>query len=177
MDLIKNENKKIISINDINSKNITILEKLELASVIKCLPKQWKEEVYTQNNFLSFNCQRKRDIEKKMKSKTVYKNIIQKIIVAPSSESFFKNNFDIENKDFSQIYSIPFNATIYTKLRAFQFKINHNILYTNEKLHRIKISESPLCTFCNNETETLEHLFVDCDVVANVWQEVLEKLL
>ena len=177
MDLIKNENKKIISINDINSKNITILEKLELASVIKCLPRQWKEEVYTQNNFLSFNCQRKRDIEKKMKSKTVYKNIIQKIIVAPSSESFFKNNFDIENKDFAQIYSIPFNATIYTKLRAFQFKINHNILYTNEKLHRIKISESPLCTFCNNETETLEHLFVDCDVVANVWQEVLENLL
>ena len=81
---------KIISINDINSKNITILEKFELASVIKCLPKQWKEEVYTQNDFLSFNCQRKRDIEKKMKSKTVYKNVIQKIIVAPSSEPFSK---------------------------------------------------------------------------------------
>merc|ERR1711862_893224 len=88
-----------------------------------------------------------------------------------------KQQLDIESEYFEQIYSIPFNATICTKLRAFQFKINHNILYTNEKLHRIKISESPLCTFCNNETETLEHLFVDCDVVANVWQEVLENLL
>ena len=71
MDLI--ENQRILSINDINSRNITILEKFELASVIKCLPKQWKEEIYTQDNFLSFNCQLKRDIEIKMKSKAVYK--------------------------------------------------------------------------------------------------------
>ena len=37
MDLI--ENRKIISIADMNSKNIPILEKLELASVVKCIPK------------------------------------------------------------------------------------------------------------------------------------------
>ena len=80
----------MISINDINSKNITILEKFELASVAKRLPKQWKEEVYIENEFLSSNCQRKRDIEIKMKSKTVYKNIIQKIIVAPASDFFSK---------------------------------------------------------------------------------------
>ena len=112
-----------------------------------------------------------------MKSKTVYKNIIQKITVSPTSENFFKENFNVTNDDFEQIYSIPFNTTIYTKLRAFQFKINHNILYTNEKLHKIKLSDSPLCTFCNNETETLEHLFADCNEVASVWQEVIEYLL
>ena len=46
MDLI--ENQKIISMNDINSKNYTFLEKLELSSVIKCIPKQWKEHTYNQ---------------------------------------------------------------------------------------------------------------------------------
>ena len=65
--------------------------------------------------FLSFNCQLKRDIEIKMKSKGVYKNIIKKITIPPSSENFFKSNFDIAN-DFEQIYCTPFNATIYTKL-------------------------------------------------------------
>ena len=73
MDII--ENRKIFSINDINAKTFSILEKFDLVSVVKCLPKQWKENTYTQDtfNFLSFNCQLKRDIEIKMKSKGVYK--------------------------------------------------------------------------------------------------------
>ena len=127
--------------------------------------------------FLSFNCQLKRDIETKMKSKDVYKNIIKKITTPPSSEIFFKSDFDIENENFNQKNCIPFNATIYTKLRSFQFKINHNFLYTNEKLHKVKISDTPLCTFCNSEIETLVHLFVECNKETNVWQEVIDKLL
>ena len=69
------------------------------------------------------------------------------------------------------------HATIYTKLRAFQFKINHNTLYTNEKLHKVKLAKSPLFTFCNNEIETLEHLFVECDDVKNICQKVITNLL
>ena len=112
-----------------------------------------------------------------MKSKAVYKYIVQKIIATPSSENFFKSNLNTNSEDFEQIYSIPFNTTIYTKLRAFQFKINHNILYTNEKLHKVKLSDSPLCTFCNTETETLEHLLVDCDKVVSIWRDIIENLL
>ena len=67
------------------------------------------------------------------------------------------------------MYSIPFKATIYTKLSAFQLKINHNILHTNEKLHKIKISDSPLCSLCNDEIKTLTHLFVDCCKVQIIW--------
>ena len=128
MDLTKNQ--KTLSINDINSRNIKMLENFELASMVKCLPKQWEEEIYTQVYFLSFNCQLKRDKEIEIKSKYVYKNIIKEITTPPLSEKLFQNNFDITN-DFGQIYWIPFNATIYTKLRSFQFKINRNILYTN----------------------------------------------
>ena len=57
------------------------------------------------------------------------------MIIHQLSENFFKSNFDIVNGNFEQIYCIPFNVTIYTKLSAFQFKINNNILCTNEKLH------------------------------------------
>ena len=44
-------------------------------------------------------------------------------------------------------------------------------------MHKVKLAESPLCTFCNNETETLEHLFVECSDVMNIWQEVITNLL
>ena len=147
---------------------------------IKCIPKQWKEHTYNQEqiDFLSFNVGRKSEIEKEMNSRAVYKQIIQKIIVSPaSSENFFKQQLDIESEYFEQIYCIPFNATIYTKLRSFQFKINHNILYTNEKLYKVKISDTSLCTFCKNEIETLAHLFAECNKVTKIWKEVTEKLL
>ncbi len=50
-------------------------------------------------------------------------------------------------------------------------------MYTNEKLHRIKIVESPVCSLCNEEIETLTHLFVDCCKVKHIWENVIEHLL
>ena len=47
--------------------------------------------------------------------------------------------------------------------------MNHNIYYTNEKLHRVAIRESPNCSFCDQHTETLEHLFIACPKVAPLW--------
>jgi hypothetical protein len=167
---------KIMSINDINTQSITMLEKFELTSVRNCLPKRWKELSYSLHDIESFKKQQQVDINK-LKTKTVYKKMVQNIIIPPSSEHFFKENFDVLNEEFERIYSIPFKATIYTKLRAFQFKINHNILYTNEKLHKIKISESPLCSLCNDEIETLTHIFVDCCKVQVIWEKVIEHLL
>ena len=85
-----------------------------------------------------------------------------------------------------KIYSIPFIATIESKLRAFQFKINHNIFYTNEKLHKMNyknVSEDgtvtpilPKCTFCEMDIETLEHLFISCQYVNELWVK-LENIL
>ena len=60
---------------------------------------------------------------------------------------------------------IPFNSTIDMRTRAFQLKILHRILFTNSALFKMKISTTPLCTFCGLESETLEHLFLDCEYV------------
>ena len=76
-----------------------------------------------------------------------------------------------------EYYGIPFNTTIYTKLRSFQFKVIHNILYTNEKLHKIGYSDTALCTFCKKETETLLHLFVQCESISPLWKKITDNLL
>ena len=62
--------------------------------------------------------------------------------------------------------------TIDSKTRAFQFKINHNIYYTNKKLYQIEYKESPKCSFCNEHDETLKHLFVDCSFVKPLWNSL-----
>ena len=51
----------------------------------------------------------------------------------------------------------------------FQFRILHNILPTNSLLYKLGIVTSPLCSFCKDEAETVEHLFVDCDIAKQFW--------
>ena len=50
----------------------------------------------------------------------------------------------------------------------FQFKINHHILYTRDKLLRAKIIENDECQLCG-VSQTLEHLFVECRHVQSFW--------
>jgi len=45
-------------------------------------------------------------------------------------------------------------------VKAFQYKILNSILYTNKKLLKIGYSEHDKCTFCDNESETLDLLFL-----------------
>ena len=73
--------------------------------------------------------------------------------------------------DFS--YLLPFsnnsrNITS-TKLRWFQYRINHNILTTNKTAFKMKILHDPMCTFCNSDEETIRHLFWECPIVQNLY--------
>ena len=105
-------------------------------------------------------------------SKTIYRKLNNKIIERPVSEQKFQLEYHINQEDFENIYKLPFLVTIDSKTRAFQFKINHNIYYTNKKLYQIKYKESPKCSFCKEHDETLKHLFIDCTFVKPLWNSL-----
>ena len=50
----------------------------------------------------------------------------------------------------------------------FQFKINHLILYTRDKLVKAKAIDSDSCHVCKLK-QTVEHLFVECQHVHSFW--------
>lgn len=52
-----------------------------------------------------------------------------------------------------------------------------NIVFTNELLFRLKMIESPLCTFCKQEIESIEHLFFYCNVTKSFWEVFCSILL
>ena len=170
------EEEQLLSLKMVNKKNINSLQKFQLKSTIKCIPDKWKSQAFNKKVVENFNTAQNTRI-KNITTKIEYKQLIEKIGVAPNSELYFKNKLNIEHSEMREYYSIPFQATIYTKLRSFQFKINHNILYTKEKLHKIGIKSSPLCGFCNQHTETLFHLFVECGKIQNLWEKVKENLI
>ena len=52
--------------------------------------------------------------------------------------------------------------TINTKLHVFQCKVLNNALYLNKHLYIFKLSDTKLCSFCNQKDETIIHLFANC---------------
>ena len=52
----------------------------------------------------------------------------------------------------------------------FQFKTNHNIVYTKDKLMKAKMSTRNKCYLCKLSTHTLQHILVDCCFVQSCWR-------
>ena len=71
------------------------------------------------------------------------------------------------------LYIIPYQCTLDTKLREFQFKILHRILTTNYSLYKMSLAPSPVCSFCDHNDESLRHLFVHCSFVSTFWDQIL----
>ena len=74
--------------------------------------------------------------------------------------------------DWETVYSLFFKITLDKKLREFQYKILHRICYTNVMLFKFGLSKTPLCYFCNEELETLEHFLFHCEKVNTFWNEI-----
>ena len=58
------------------------------------------------------------------------------------------------------------------KLRWFEMKILHRILPTQKLLHSMRLAESPHCNHCENEIETITHLFWECPYVRSFWNNL-----
>lgn len=97
-------------------------------------------------------------------SKAMY-NILNNNTSMPTSQAKWleKPSVTFNKEEWKQIYSLPFNITKDSKLQWFQIRILHRILGTNDLLYKIKYKDSPLCTFCKTENETIEHLFWGCN--------------
>ena len=83
-------------------------------------------------------------------SSKLYWKLIEIIQVYPSARhkfsTLFQNSGDL---DWEVIYQIPHVVTIDTKTSIFQYKLLNRIIYTNKSLYKMKMIDSPLCTFCN----------------------------
>ena len=74
------------------------------------------------------------------------------------------SEFNFYRKYYNAIYNLPFSITKETKLSIFQYKIIQNILLHGSLLHKMKITDLPLCKH-GSAVETLPHIFVSCDVI------------
>ena len=62
------------------------------------------------------------------------------------------------------------------KYRSFQYRLLHRALVLNTHLKKWNITVDDTCTFCQLETETVEHLFFECKYVKDLWGSALEYI-
>ena len=107
--------------------------------------------------------------------KEAYKLIVKKISSTPanSQTKWITDCGNCANSiKWDKSYNLPFYCTRETKLQTFQFKLLHRRIATNNYLYKIGISLTDSCTFCEQTTETLIHLFWECEFVQKFWQDI-----
>ena len=52
-------------------------------------------------------------------------------------------------------------------------RILNRYLTTNSFLYKIGLANSPLCTFCKQESESLEHLLITCSCTKSFWSDFI----
>ena len=107
-------------------------------------------------------------------SKMIYTILLHEKVEKPTSQQKIENKLNIAI-EWPQAYTIARQTTLDSYGRYFHFKCTHNILYLNERLHKIGFSQSPLCSYCKTTNETMLHLFYECEKVKQVWIEIQNK--
>ena len=160
----------------------TSLRFLTWYGLINSIPKDWRIQVregqLVQENaecityiFIDKNL----ETLKSVTSGKIYNSLIKDRISKPTSQKYFERKFNETEIDWSQIYFLPRKVSVETRARAFQFKVLHNILYLNQRLHKIGLAESPLCNLCGISEETITHLFLTCPITTDLWQTIQRK--
>ena len=65
----------------------------------------------------------------------------------PTSQTYFENVFEGYIFEWDKIYILPRIVTTDSRIRIFQYKILHNVLYLNKKLFQFNKINSPECSF------------------------------
>ena len=107
----------------------------------------------------------------KLTCKIIYNTLLNHQLLPPptAEKRLIEHGFIFEERQ--KIYSLPFRVTNEVKLSVFQYKIVHNILYTNKILHKMKKKQQPDCPYCHDIDRTPLHLFVECAMAKWFWNK------
>ena len=99
------------------------------------------------------------------KIKFIYNDFYKYIVNLPT-RNFLKWEEKIwcDTQDWSRYFFILRRCCRDIYLVNFQYKFLHRIVPTNDFLYKIHFKDTKICSFCNTEEETVEHLFFYCSV-------------
>ena len=108
--------------------------------------------------------------------KYTYNLVIENKTRHPAGILKWKEVIDINDEEIKFAFMFVNKCSLSTFDRAFQYKINTQILPTKEYLFRYRVAETNVCTRCNSEPDTVLHSLWSCPTVVPYVEGVLNYL-
>ena len=156
---------------------------LKILDICKKIPTSWRDATdlvkFQQVDTLTFTIGLKVSEQKTnfqcMKSRQLYEFFVKELQESYSLQiRDGQSNFDFTDKETSKHFIRSRSTTLVRKQREFQFMLLHGVIYTKEQLLKFGFVMDNLCSFCQRETETYSHLFLQCVNVKQIWQYMIE---
>ena len=155
-----------------NNNSLKLFEYYQLRGLVsKFLLKNKLDEVFCPNNpFIPFYY---KILYKTPKGSRDFYNILSGKIHVPEIIEKWNNLLNLSytldkwHIIFKTCYTIHDNRIVW-----FQYRILHRILGTRNLLHKLKITDNSNCRLCNQASETILHLFVECPKSQILWENV-----
>ena len=154
-------------------------------SIVGAIPQQWKLMINNIHQNHDRNLQYSSNFQKAISSYSITKFIYQSL-VKKRAKSFPDrivdkwsddiNPYIIDRGFVSNCFELVIKSTISPKHRAFQFKLIHRVVVTNKMLYDWKLIDNNLCSFCNQQPETIFHMLWECTTVQNLWISLFQWL-
>ena len=135
------------------------LQMLSWLGLIRCIPRTWRNKLTSLQNE---NCDHIRKKSLGITSKIAYQKFLKPLLHSPTAQKSLEQACNLNNVNWGKIYLLPRVTTIDSSLGSFQYKILNNTLYLNEHLFKFNIVDSPLCSLCKQENESVIQLFARC---------------
>ena len=155
-------------------------ELLQIYDICNAIKVEWKRNEFMQIDINLYNLKVKIDghvgLFSDVKSRKMYDYFIKQLqrdytLQVRDGHGQFNHTRDELKNIFLRFRS----AVLCCKHREFQYKLLHGALYTNEHLFRFGFTANNLCTFCHKEVETYPHVFLFCELVKQIWQDIIRK--
>ena len=123
----------------------------------------------------------KRDTNKVVTFEDIKLKNIEKILnktIIPKCQEKWENIYQ-NNIQWNLVWDSISKMKVKNKIQEFQWKCVHNILYTEDKLCKIGLSNG-LCNLCKNHKENQQHLFFHCTKVKTtlkLLEDIIENVL
>ena len=148
--------------------------------IINSIPEEWKKIIKKDKGRSRGFCELNPHITfkacsytiDKLTSQTVYKIFISRLMKEPTSQKHILKILQKDSLPWKDIYNLPRIVTIDTYTRIFQYKCLNGILYLNNSLYKMKLSDTPLCPYCQEAKETISHLFYECRETKKLWNNI-----
>ena len=177
-DLVRNNRwLTLLEITNISHNSINFLEYL---SVLSAIPKEWHACI---KNRVNADITNTLEIKSKLeiicnvkKPSSFIRRELAKVDCVPPMERIAKWGEElgvtIDTDEWLENFRTVGDTTAVTRLKSFSYRFQVRDVLTNNRLYKMKLSNTVMCYLCKQAVESISHLYWECEINKRLWERL-----